>query len=153
MWKSVECCAWQQCIISLRNLRPSIEDECMWTRFLPQCISAGSTSAGCTSTFLKGEDKGKHSDGIREDVLEAFVTRAEGPIVALSAELQALDLLSHTDPQFDPAVGMMDDHPPSMTTPSRERAPVERTSLLTSISSTAGLMLCRRTVSKNRIIH
>lgn len=67
MWKSVECCAWQQCIISLRNLRPSVEAECMWTRFLPQCISAGNVSAGYTSTCLKAEDKGKNSDGIRED--------------------------------------------------------------------------------------
>jgi len=40
-----------------------------------------------------------------------------------------------------------------MTIPTREVVLVERTSLLTSIASIAGLMLCRGTVSKNLSTH
>lgn len=73
--------------------------------------------------MFKGRRQGKEQWWDKGRLVEAFVTRTEGPFVALSwsAELQALDILSHTDPQFDPAVGMMDDHSPSMITPLRER--------------------------------
>lgn len=71
-----------------------------------------------------------------------------------SAELQALDILSHIDPQFDPAVGMMDDHPLSMTTSSRAREHLWRELLFWPLCLTLlGVILCKGTVSKNKIAH
>lgn len=78
----------------------------------------------------------------REDVVEAFVTSTEG---TGWSDLQALGILSHTGPQFDPAAG---DHPRQ-----GRGMFVKRTSLLTSTSSTAGLILCRGTVSRILITH
>lgn len=57
------------------------------------------------------------SDGIREDAVKAFVYKYRGTYFGpgWSADLQALDILSHTGLNFDPAAGIMD-----MASPSRE---------------------------------